>query len=144
MRFAVSLLCAVLCIGCAKTDDTPDVPDNTTEQWLGTHAGSALFWTEQPGAGYQIVRTEAHRSVTLALTPGAVTGTIDVQLTDDGESRTHEALLFDEAGDYGTSWGGGSQLGSLVMHLHADSLAYQYRQKCGIPCTRGVELTLRK
>ena len=132
-------LTALLCLLACQTPEPPPL----TDQWLGTHDGTALRWTETFGVDFEFVRTESSQAVTVEIRPGTAPGSVDMELQyEDGPTRTHTDLLLPEDERYTENWGAGSQAGSLSIELHADSLSYARRQKCGIPCTSGVEWVL--
>jgi hypothetical protein len=57
---------------------------------------------------------------------------------------TKENLLFSNFGVHFSQWGYGSAYGSLGIRFKSVSLSFDNYQKCGIPCSSGVDFNIKK
>lgn len=119
--------------------------DNTTtylSAWFGLYQGTSHHWSSFP-SDTAFITNHFWRNVSVEVQMGAIDSTIDLRIVyNDSIIDLKPDLKISANGHHFSQWGGGSSYGSLTFDFRNDSLIYHYFQKCGIPCSSGIEFNL--
>lgn len=151
-KLIFSLCLCVMLAACREvevwhlSDLQPD-PDYLSN-WTGSYEGVSDHWIAHPcqtDTGWTFLETHEDKAVFVGVQQGTLDSCLTLTITYDQTTVvTDENLKISILGAYDTSWGGGSGYGSLTVQFDDDSLHYRYFQKCGIPCSSGINFSVRK
>lgn len=138
-----SILCLLLNFGCETNDE-----NSYLSKWTGVYGGTSRHWSTYPSevnGNWQIITNESNRKVIVDVGKGVQDSSLKFVITyNDSIIVTSENLLFSDEGVHFSQNGGGSGYGSLNIKFTSDSLQYVYFQKCGIPCSSGIDFKIKK
>lgn len=117
-------------------------------KWLGIYQGTSHHWGTYPteiNGQWQFITNHDYRKVLVNVTKSSQESCLDFVITyNDSSIVTHNELNFSTSGIHNSQWGIGSGYGSLNISFDKDSLNYNYFQKCGIPCSNGIDFVIGK
>lgn len=117
-------------------------------RWIGMYNGISRHWSSYPvqvNGQWQTINNIKYNKVLVNVTKSVRDTCLDFSITyNDSIINTRNGLKFLASGTHFSQWGGGSGYGSLNIGFVRDSLKYNYFQKCGIPCTSGIDFYIGK
>jgi len=115
-------------------------------RWLGIYEGTSHHWVSYPteiNGQWQITTYHTYNNVLVNVAQSSQDSCLDLAITyHDTINGSQNGLKFSVSGTHSSQWGGGSSQGSLDIHFDRDSLKYNYFQKCGIPCSSGIDFVI--
>jgi hypothetical protein len=143
----VACLIVLLNLGCAKKEDNGQ-PSTYLGKWIGTYEGTSYHWSSYPveiDGLWQYITNDSYKNVSVEVRIGSQDSCLNFLITyNDSINDTNADLLFSNLGVHFSQWGVGSGYGSLNISFESDSMHYNYFQKCGMPCTSGIEFDIKK
>ncbi|NOT35779.1 MAG: hypothetical protein HOP11_00205 [Saprospiraceae bacterium] len=137
-------LCLLLSLGCEEENPATFY----LRKWIGVYDGTSRHWSTYPSVvngNWQIITNESNRKVTVDVGIGVQDSALNFKITyNDSITSISENLLFSNEGVHFAQTGGGSGYGSVNIRFVADSLYYSLFQKCGIPCSSGIDFKIKK
>lgn len=129
-----------LTMSCEKIDNS-----SYLDKWVSVYAGTSHHWGNYPVSMDSFVRTQKYKHVLAEVGKGDFDSTLNLTLIFDSITTiTHIDLKFSDSGNHFSDSGGGSSYASLDIYFIADSLYYKSFNKCGIPCSVGVDFSIKK
>lgn len=117
-------------------------------KWIGIYRGTSHHWSSYPteiNGQWQFITNESYRKVSVDVRIGVQDSCLNFIITyNDTINDTKENLLFSNLGVHFSQWGSGSGYGSLNINFRPNSLYFDNFQKCGIPCSGGVDFDIQK
>lgn len=117
-------------------------------KWVGIYDGVSHHWMTYPteiNGQWQMVTNHNYYSVMVNVSQSSQDSCLDFTFTYNGNNvSAKNDLKFLPPGAHYSNWGGGSGYGSLSITFEADSLNYNLFQKCGIPCSSGIDFVIGK
>jgi hypothetical protein len=144
-RFKVSgqllvLMAIILLTSCKKEDEGFAY----LEQWLGTYTGTSHHWSSYPSDTAWIENNE-YKDVVVDVEKGSRDSTVLLVMTyDDASVDSVKDLKISASGRYFSEWGAGSSYGSRTVQFNDNKMHYDLFQKCGIPCSSGMDFVAEK
>lgn len=144
MKTKLVLLCCMssLIMGACKKDEARI--DAYLEQWMGYYEGTSHHWMTHPGdMGW--INYSSDRNVLVLVHRSELDSCLNLTITYNDTIINHQnELYFPPDGKHFSQWGGGSSYGSLNIQFEDGMMDYHYFQKCGIPCSSGIEFNIGK
>jgi hypothetical protein len=112
-------------------------------KWTGTYQGLSDHWISYPtevNGQWQYVTNHTYKNAVVTVTMSNQVSCLDIAISyDSAAAEISSGLNFSSSGNYFNQWGGGSGYGSLTIKFSGESITYNYYQKCGIPCSSGID-----
>jgi hypothetical protein len=141
MKPLIILCTSIIITSCLKSDDNPPY---YLDQWLGSYEGTSHHWTSYPVAD-GFYNSHTYKKIVVDVLKGEIDSTLNMTLTyNDTIVRYTNDLPISPEGGHFSQWGGGSSYGSLTVNFTADTLHYINFQKCGIPCSSGIDFSIAR
>lgn len=151
-KLIFSLYMCVMLASCREvevfylSDLQPDA--DYLSNWTGAYEGVSNHWRAAPSqndTGWTFLETHEDKAVLVTVQQGTLDSCLTLTITyNQSKVVTNENLKISFLGTHYSSWGGGSGAGHLSVTFTDDSLHYHYFQKCGIPCSSGIDFSIRK
>ena len=111
-------------------------------KWVGVYGGTSYHWRK---VSYPLINNESFKKVSVDVSIGEQDSCLKFIITyNDTIIGTNVNLLFSNLGVHFSQWGIGSGYGFLKINFKSDSLYYYNFQKCGMPCSSGVDFNIEK
>lgn len=113
-------------------------------KWIGTYGGTSHHWSSSSYPA-QPKTNDSNRNVSVDVIIGEQDSCLNFVITyNDSIIDIKENLLFSNLGAHFSQRGYGSGYGFLNISFKSVSLHYKKFQKCGIPCSSGINFDIKK
>jgi hypothetical protein len=140
-KYIILLCVALSMVMCSKNESRLDTYLN---QWMGKYEGTSHHWMTYPGDS-GMINSNTDKHVLVHVQKSSLDSCLNFTFTfDDTLINNINDIYFLPTGKHFSDWGGGSGYGSVTIEFEPDRMNYHYFQKCGIPCSSGVDFTIDK
>lgn len=140
------IIAVLIAISCDNSDYSKI--NSYLKQWTGKYEGTSHHWSSYPAqinGQWQWITDESYNKVLIEVVNSELDSCLNFKIKyNDTILDIKENLLFSKSGFHYSEWGGGSGYGSLSISFKSDTMFYKYFQKCGIPCSSGIDFNILK